>query len=76
MNYWKFLLYTTIGAGCWHAILAALGWYLHSIVPEEQLNDKIEEYAEYIKLIIVALVIAAIVWFVVRQLTKKKITKN
>jgi membrane protein DedA with SNARE-associated domain len=76
MNYWKFLLYTTIGAGCWHAILAALGWYLHAIVPEEQLNDKIEEYAEYIKLIIVALVIAAIVWFAVRQLTKKKNTKN
>ena len=66
MNYWKFLLYTTIGAGCWHAILAGLGWYLHSIVPEEQLNDKIAEYAEYIKLIIIALVIAAIVWFVVQ----------
>ena len=28
MNYWKFLLYTTIGAGAWHAILALLGWYL------------------------------------------------
>ena len=39
-------------------------------------EKRIEEYAEYIKLIIVALVIAAIVWFVVRQLTKKKITKN
>ena len=34
MNYWKFLLYTTIGAGVWHSILAALGWYLHAIVPE------------------------------------------
>ena len=43
MNYWKFLLYTTIGAGAWHAILAVLGWYLHDIVPEEQLNDKILE---------------------------------
>ena len=71
MNYWKFLLYTTIGAGCWHAILAGLGWYLHTIVPEDQLNDKISEYAEYIKLII-ALVIAAIVWFVVKTWMKKK----
>ena len=33
MHYGKFLLYTTIGAGCWHAILAGLGWYLHSIFP-------------------------------------------
>ena len=72
MNYWKFLLYTTIGAGCWHAILAGLGWYLHTIVPEEQLNDKISEYAEYIKLIIIALVIAALVWFVVKALLKRK----
>ncbi len=72
MNYWKFLLYTTIGAGCWHAILAALGWYLHSIVPEDQLNDKIEEYAEYIKLIIVALVIVAIGYFLVKAFLKKK----
>ena len=75
MNYWKFLLYTTIGAGCWHAILAGLGWYLHTIVPEDQLNDKISEYAEYIKLIILALVIAGIVWFVVKTyLNKKKTT--
>jgi membrane protein DedA with SNARE-associated domain len=72
MNYWKFLLYTTIGAGVWHSILAALGWYLHAIVPEDQLNDKISEYAEYIKLIIIALVIAAIVWFVVKKYLKKK----
>ena len=72
MNYWKFLLYTTIGAGVWHSILAALGWYLHAIVPEEQLNDKISEYAEYIKLIILALVIAAVVWFVVTKCLKRQ----
>ena len=72
MNYWKFLFYTTIGAGCWHAILAGLGWYLHAIVPEEQLNDKISEYADYIKLIIMALVIAAVVWFVVKTYFKRQ----
>ena len=72
MNYWKFLLCTTIGAGLWHSILAALGWYLHTIVPEEQLNDKISEYAEYIKLIILALVIAAVVWFVVTKCLKRQ----
>jgi len=72
MNYWKFLLYTTIGAGCWHAILAGLGWYLHTIVPEEQLNDKIAEYAEYIKLVIIGLVVLAVVWFVVRTYLKRK----
>jgi len=72
MNYWKFLLYTTIGAGAWHAILAGLGWYLHTIVPENQLNDKIVEYAEYIKIAIVTIVILGIVYFSAKSYMKKK----
>ena len=70
MHYGKFLLYTTIGAGAWHGILAALGWYLHTIVPEEQLNDNISEYAEYIKIVILALVVIAIVYFLVKKMSK------
>lgn len=66
MSYWKFLLYTTIGAGGWHLILAGLGWYLHSIVPEEHLNDKIMEYGEYIKIVIIALVAIAMIYFIGR----------
>jgi len=72
MNYWKFLLYTTIGAGAWHAILAGLGWYLHSIVPEDQLNDKITEYAEYIKITIIALVLLAVAYFAFKYYLKKR----
>ena len=72
MHYGKFLLYTTIGAGCWHAILAGLGWYLHAIVPEEQLNDKIAEYADYIKLVILGLVALAIVYFVAKTMMKRR----
>jgi large-conductance mechanosensitive channel len=41
-------------------------------VPEEQLNDKIAEYAEYIKLIILALLLAAVVYYIVKRLTKNK----
>jgi membrane protein DedA with SNARE-associated domain len=72
MNYWKFLLFTTIGAGGWHSVLAALGWYLHAIVPEEELNDKIAEYAEYIKLFIIGLLLLAVVYFIIKQFMKKK----
>ncbi|MCR4582327.1 MAG: DedA family protein [Prevotella sp.] len=72
MNYWKFLLFTTIGAGGWHAVLAALGWYLHAIVPEDQLNDKIAEYADYIKFAILGLLVLAIIWFGVKSYLKKK----
>ena len=72
MNYWKFLLYTTIGAGCWHAILAGLGWYLHSIVPEDQLNDKITEYADYIKFAIIGLVLLAVAYFALKYYLKRR----
>ena len=72
MNYWKFLLFTTIGAGGWHSVLAALGWYLHAIVPEDQLNDKIAEYAEYIKIVIIGLVLLAIVYFGLKHYLKKR----
>lgn len=72
MTYWKFLLYTTIGAGCWNGILAGLGWYLHSIVPESQLNDKIMEYGEYIKIVIMSAVAVAFVYFLVRWYIKRR----
>ena len=72
MPYWKFLLYTTLGAGVWHSILAALGWYLHSFVPEDQLTDKLMEYGDYIKWGIIAIVLLAIAWFVIKKMRNKK----
>lgn len=72
MHYWKFILYTTLGAGTWNCILAGLGWYLHSIVPEEQLTDKISEYSEYIKFVIMALIAIALVYFMIKWLIKRR----
>ena len=72
MHYWKFLLYTTLGAGVWHAILAALGYYLHSVVPEDQLEATIEKYNHYIVLAIVAIVVLVVVFFVAKHYLKRK----
>ena len=77
MHYGKFLLFTTIGAGGigaggWHSVLAAMGWYLHAIVPEDQLNEKISEYAEYIKIAILGLLLVAVIYFVIKAKMKKK----
>lgn len=71
MHYWKLLLYTTIGAGAWHSILAILGWWLHTFVPEDQLVDKINEYGEYIKYAILGLTILAAIYFTAKWLLKK-----
>ena len=72
MNYWRFLLFTTIGAGAWNIILGAMGWYMHSFVTRSELNDKIEEYAEYIKFIILGLIVLVILYFCVKHFIKKK----
>lgn len=70
MNFGKFILYTTIGAGLWNTILAAMGWYLHSFVPKNQLDNKIAEYSEYIKIIIIAAVLLVIGYFIVKTMMK------
>jgi dedA family protein len=72
MSYWKFLLYTTIGAASWHTILALLGHYMHSFVPEDQLQEKILEYGEYIKFGLIFLIIVACLYFLVKWYVKKK----
>lgn len=74
MNYWRFLFFTTLGAGVWNIILAALGWYLHTIVSRKELFDKIEEYSSYIKYVIIGLVILALAYFLLKKFvfTKKK----
>ncbi len=70
MNFAKFIIYTTIGAGVWNSILAAMGWYLHSFVPKNQLDTKITEYSEYIKAVIIAAVLLAIAYFIIRAIIK------
>ena len=72
MNFWKFLLYTTLGAGVWNCILAGLGWYLHTFVTRDELNVKIEEYSEYIKYAIILLVILAVVFFLAKNAYKRR----
>ena len=72
MKFWQFILYTTLGAGVWNCILAALGWWLHTFVPEEQLDDKIMEYGEYIKFTILILLAVALLYFMAKWFIKRQ----
>lgn len=76
MHYGHFLLYTTIGAGVWNIILAAMGWYLHTIVPEDQLHDKLLEYGDYLKYGIIAIVLLVVIYFVAKKQIKKLSKKS
>ena len=70
-----FLLYTTIGAGIWNAILAAIGYYL-STVPgietEEQLLEKVGEYSKEIGYIFIVLAVLIVGFLVYKGMGKKK----
>ncbi len=58
-----FLLYTTLGAGLWNIILAAMGYALASIVPEEQLVTTVTRYSHQIGYAMIALAVIVIAYF-------------
>ena len=72
MNFLKFILYTTIGAGLWNCVLAAIGWYLQTIVPEDKLMEKVDEYSEHIKVFILAAIAVAVAYFIIKKYIIKK----
>ena len=71
MKFWKFLLYTATGSGLWNCVLATLGWYLHSVVPEDKLLPAIEKYNDYIKYFILGIVFLVVIYFVFKYIYKK-----
>lgn len=72
MNFGKFILYTTIGAGSWNLVLALMGYALRSVVTPEQLNATVDEFSHIIKIVIWGLLALVALFFVVRFFTHKK----
>ena len=57
-------LYTTLGAGIWNAILASIGYYLASIVPEEQLMTTVTEYSRELGYIFIGLGVLIVAYLI------------
>lgn len=66
-----FLLYTTLGAGIWNSILAALGYYLHSVVPKDQLLSKVTEYSHELGYVFIGIGVLIVAVLVYKGMKKK-----
>lgn len=71
-----FLLFTSIGAGVWNIILAAIGWYLEGVVPEEELMTYVNRYSHQLGLVIVILVAIGLSIVLVRAFRRPKATES
>ena len=71
MNIGKFVAFTALGAGVWNAVLAALGWYLEDIVPEDQLISTVSEYSHEIGYVIAGVVVLALGYVIYKGIKKK-----
>lgn len=72
MNFAKFALYTALGAGAWNIVLAALGYYLHSIVPKDQLQSALKQYETPIVVGICGVVALVVIILIIKKVAKKK----
>lgn len=76
MRLTTFITYTALGAGVWNAILAALGYWLGTIVPREALYEKVEQYNQYLTYAGAALGIGCLIFIIYRMLSNKHNTSN
>lgn len=70
-----FLIYTTIGAGIWNIVLAAIGYYLSKvpgIETEEQLIETVTKYSHEVGYVLLAIVAVIVIFFLYHALKKKK----
>lgn len=49
MSFGRFVLYTALGSGIWNSILAAMGYFLASVVTPDQLDATVASYETPIK---------------------------
>lgn len=70
MNLPKFILFTSLGAGLWNAVLAFMGYYLESVVPEEQLISTVTKYSHEIGYGIIAVVTLALAYLIYKGVKK------
>lgn len=76
MNFGTFALFTTLGAGIWNMVLAALGYWLSQNFPEDELLVQLEHYNRYLSWAGYALAAFIVIFLLYQALKKKPSTDN
>ena len=74
MGLGRFVLYTSLGAGVWNTILAALGYYMASIPgmqSEAAVMNKVKEYSSEIGIVFIVLAVFIVAYLAYKGLKKK-----
>lgn len=75
MGIGRFVLYTTIGAGIWNIILAALGYCIPMLIPgletEEAVMNKVKEYSGEIGLVFIFVALFVVGYLIYKGCKKK-----
>ena len=74
MSLGRFVLSTSLGAGVWNAILAALGYYMASIPglhTEEAVMNKVKEYSSEIGIVFIVVAVFIVAYLAYKGLKKK-----
>lgn len=72
MNIWVFILFTGLGALVWNGILAAMGWWLSTMVSLDQLFSKVEEYNSYLSIAGLLIGVGCVIFIIYRFMSNKK----
>ena len=74
MNIWKFIVFTTLGAGIWNVILVIIGWSLAKvpgIQTKEQLLERVNEHSHLVGYSILAIVVLVLALLIYKGTRKK-----
>ena len=69
MSLGRFVLYTTLGAGLWNTILAGMGWYIGHYY-SGQLEEKVAQYSGELKIAMLALGAAVVLYLIYKGVKK------
>ena len=74
MGLGRVVFYTSLGAGLWNVILAALGYYMSTIPgmqTEESVMNKVKEYSSEIGVVFIVLAVFVVAYLAYKGLKKK-----